>query len=137
LIPFTRDHLLKPRLFYEPHVHTCLFVPIPTKNTQCLIGSFVHKIFGSKIVTWFGVSRCKYIDKNQHDCFTKGLWILFSLFSLFHMKEFLNEICCNLLLKIHIISPINHMFCVNHCWINMIFSKYVNFTKFFISSWKS
>ncbi len=81
LIPFTRDHFLKPRLFYEPHVHTSLFVPVPTKNTQCLVGSFVHKIFGSKIVTWFGVSRCKYIDKNQHDYFTKGLWIFFSLFS--------------------------------------------------------
>ncbi len=39
------------------------------------------------------------------------------------MKEFLNEIFCNLLLKIHIVSPIDHMICVNHCWINMNFSK--------------
>jgi hypothetical protein len=26
-------------------------------------------------------------------------------------------------------------FCVNHCWININFSKCVNFVKFFISSW--
>jgi hypothetical protein len=44
------------------------------------------------------------------------------IFSLFHMKEFLNEIFCNLLLKIHVVVPIDHMFCVNHCWINMNFS---------------
>jgi hypothetical protein len=34
----------------------------------------------------------------------------FQSFSLFHMKEFLNEIFYNLLLKIHIIAPIDHMF---------------------------
>jgi hypothetical protein len=39
----------------------------------------------------------------------------FSFFSIFHMKEFLNEIFGNLLLKIHIGAPINHMFYVNHC----------------------
>jgi hypothetical protein len=34
----------------------------------------------------------------------------FGHFSLFHMKGFLNEIFCNLLLKIHIVVPIDHMF---------------------------
>jgi hypothetical protein len=43
------------------------------------------------------------------------------------MKEFLNEIFCNLLLKIHIVTPIDHMFCVNHCWIDMNFSKFWKF----------
>jgi len=43
------------------------------------------------------------------------------------MKEFLNEIFCNLLLKIHIVAPIDHMFCVNHCWIYISFSKCVIF----------
>jgi hypothetical protein len=80
--------------------------------------------------------RCKYIDRSQWDYFTKGLWIVFSLFSLFHMKEFLNEIFCNLLLEIHIVSPIDHMFCVNHFWINMKFSMCVNFARFYISFWK-
>jgi len=37
------------------------------------------------------------------------------LFSLFHMKEFLNKKFCNLLLKIHIVITIDHMFYVNHC----------------------
>jgi hypothetical protein len=36
------------------------------------------------------------------------------LSSFFHMKEFLNKIFCNLLLKIHVVAPIEHMFCVNH-----------------------
>ncbi len=79
---------------------------------------------------------CKYIESNQWDYFTKGLWILFSFFSFFHMKEFFNEIFCNFLFKIHIVAPLNHMFCVNHCRINMFFSKCVNFAKFCTSSWK-
>ncbi len=70
---------------------------------------------------------CKYIDRSQWDYFTKGLWVLFNPFSFFHMKEFLDEIFCNLLLKIHIVAPIFHMFCVNHCWINMKISKRVIF----------
>ncbi len=56
-------------------------------------------------------------------------------FHFFHMKEFLNEIFCNLLSNIHIVALIDHMFCVNHCWINMKISKCVNFAKFCISSW--
>jgi hypothetical protein len=57
-------------------------------------------------------------------------------FSFFHMKEFFNEIFCNLLLNIHIVAAINNIFYVNHCWINMIFSKCVNFARFYISFWK-
>jgi hypothetical protein len=36
-----------------------------------------------------------------------------SFLVLFHVKEFLNEIFCKLLLKVHIIAPIDHVFCVN------------------------
>jgi hypothetical protein len=38
-----------------------------------------------------------------------------SFLIIFHMKEFLNEIFCYLLLEIHIVAPIDHMFFVNHC----------------------
>ncbi len=68
---------------------------------------------------------CKYIERSQWDYFTKGLWVLFSPFWLFHMKEFLNEIFYNLLLQIHIVAPIDNMFWVNHCWIKMNFLKCV------------
>ncbi len=63
-------------------------------------------------------------------------WHPLNPFPFFHIKEFLNEKFKNLLLKIHIVTPINHMFYVNHCWINYYFSKCVDFAKFFISSWK-
>jgi hypothetical protein len=79
---------------------------------------------------------CKYVNRSQQDYFTKGLWVLISPFSFFHMKEFFNEIFCDLLLKIHIVAPTNHMFFVNHCWISMIFSKCANFAKFYVSFWK-
>jgi hypothetical protein len=48
---------------------------------------------------------------------------------LFHMKEFLIEIFCNLLLKIHIVASIYH---INffHCWIKMKIWKCVNFAFF-------
>ncbi len=87
----------------------------------------------------FITKGCKYVGKSQHDYFTKGLWICFNFFSLFHMSSFLNsyyEIFCNLLLKIHIFSAKDHIFCVNHCWININFSKCVNSTRFCISFWK-
>jgi len=39
----------------------------------------------------------------------------FSFFFIFSYNlEFLNKILCNLLLKKHIVAPIDHMFCVNH-----------------------
>jgi hypothetical protein len=76
---------------------------------------------------------CKYINRNRRDNFTKGLWVLFSLFSFFHMIFFFNEIFCNLLLKMHIVAPINHIFCVKNHWINMKISKCVNFVRFHVS----
>ncbi len=42
-----------------------------------------------------------HTQRNQWDYFTKGLWIFFRHFSLFHMKEFLNELFFSMLLKIH------------------------------------
>jgi len=65
----------------------------------------------------------------------KGPWVFFTFFPFFHMNFFLNEIFCNLLLKIHIVTPIDHMFCVNHCWINMKISKCVSFARFCVSFW--
>jgi len=82
------------------------------------------------VFNWF--IMCGYTQRNQWDYFTKGPWVFFTFFPFFHMKEFLNEIFCNLLLKIHIVTPIDHMFCVNHCWINMNISKCVSFVKFFV-----
>jgi hypothetical protein len=58
-----------------------------------------------------------------------------SFFFHFFIWNFLNKIFCNLLLKIQIVAPIYHMFWVNHCWININFSKCVNFAKFCVSSW--
>jgi hypothetical protein len=84
--------------------------------------------------TWkrrFSLERCKYVDRSQWDYFIEGLWIFFKSFLLFHMKEFLNEIFYNLLLKIYIVGPIDHMpfpssnYLSNHCWINMKISKCV------------
>jgi hypothetical protein len=91
----------------------------------------IHGILWCKLML-----GCKYVDKSHQDYLTKGLWILLSFFSLLHMKEFLNEIFCNLLLKINIVAPIDHIFCVNHCWINIKISKCVDLAKFFFSSWK-
>jgi hypothetical protein len=49
------------------------------------------------------------------------------------MKVFLNEIFFNLLLKMHIVFPIDHMFCVNHFRINMDFSKCVDFVTKYVA----
>ncbi len=76
---------------------------------------------------------CKYVDRSQWHYFTKGLWVIFNPFSLFHMKEIFNEIFRNLLLKVRIVAPIDHMFCVNHYRINMKISKFVNFARFYVS----
>jgi hypothetical protein len=46
----------------------------PTQNEMCK--SKIH---------WNFLDGCKYVKRSQHGYFTKGLWILFSLF---HMKEF-------------------------------------------------
>jgi hypothetical protein len=96
----------------------------------------LHNIINHFFVVLFYRFGCKYVDRNQWDYFTKGLWVLFNKFSLFHMKEFLNEIFCNLFFKIHIVAPIDHMFCVKRCWINMNFSKCVNFVRFHVAFWK-
>jgi hypothetical protein len=45
----------------------------------------------------------------QKDCES-----FFSIFHFFHIKEILNEIFCNLLLKIQIVALVYHMSCVSH-----------------------
>ncbi len=70
------------------------------------------------------LSRWKYAQTIQWDYFTKRLWIFFFNFFIrifFWMKSFAT------LLKIHVFASIEHIFCVNHCWINMNFSKCVDF----------
>jgi hypothetical protein len=62
--------------------------------------------------------------------------ILFWSFSLYHNKDFLDEIFYNMLPKIHIIFSIHHIFCINFSWITKNFFKCTNFTKFFILFWK-
>jgi hypothetical protein len=57
----------------------------------------------------------------------KNWWLLF-----LKIKELPHIIFCNLLLKIHIVAPIDHMFYDKHFWINMKISKCVNFAKFCI-----
>ncbi len=87
----------------------------------------------TKLVSIFG---SKHTKMNQHDYFVKGLWVIFWSFSFLHRKEFSNKIFCNLLLKIFIISPIHHTFCINLRWIIMNFVKCTNFARFYISLWK-
>jgi len=45
----------------------------------------------------------------------KGYESFLSFFIFSYNLEFLNKIFCNLLLQIHIVAPIDQMFCVNHC----------------------
>ncbi len=64
----------------------------------------------------------------------EGLWEFLWLFQLFQGRVFLNEIFCNVLLKILIINPIHHMFHVSLCWINVKVLKVRKFcSKFCIS----
>jgi hypothetical protein len=96
----------------------------PPKSYRCLF----HAVQG------FG---CKYIQRHQNDYFINEQWVFLKSFSLFHMKDFLNEIFCNLLLKVHIvIQYITYMFCVSHCWINMKTSKCAKFASLYILIWK-
>jgi hypothetical protein len=75
---------------------TNFFVFIDFKNNVMLLGANTHK--GANGIT----------SQNNYESFL-------ILFSIFHMKEFLNEAFCNLLLKINKNSLIDHLFCVNHC----------------------
>jgi hypothetical protein len=87
-----------------------------------------------KLTLCDGAIGCKYVDRSRWDCFTKGLWVFFNHFLLFHINKFLNEIFCTFLLKINIVALIDYMFCVNSCLINMNFSKCVNFIRLCLSS---
>jgi hypothetical protein len=53
----------------------------------------------------------------------------FKSFFIFSYERIFEWIFSNLLLKIHIVARIYHMVCVKHCWINMNFSKCVDFAK--------
>ncbi len=57
-------------------------------------------------------------------------------FSFFHKKDFWDEIFYNMLLKIHIIFSIHHIFRISFSWITKIFFKCTDSTKFFILFWE-
>ena len=68
------------------------------------------EIFESKLYLF--TARLAEIIKIRIDLLIK---LEKSLHGIFSYEFFLNKIFCNLLLKIYIIVPIDHMFCVNHC----------------------
>jgi hypothetical protein len=57
-------------------------------------------------------------------------------FSLSHRKDFWDEIFCNMLLKIHIIFLIHHIFKINFSWITKFLKKVYRSTKLCVSFWK-
>jgi hypothetical protein len=54
------------------------------------------------------------------------VWVFWS-FSLFHIKDFVDETFYNMLLKIHILSSIHHTICINFWWITKNFLKVYRF----------
>ncbi len=68
----------------------------------------------------FKVLGCGYTERSQHDYFTKGLWICFSPFSLFHMKFFFEWKFLQLFIK-NSCPNISHDFCKS------LLNKYENF----------
>ncbi len=104
----------------------------------------IHK-YRSSLNTWkkffhvtnFFVPCVKWVQvhrKQPMGLLYKRIVNPFQFFFIFSYERFFNEIFCNFLFKIHIVAPLNHMFCGNHCRINMFFSKCVNFAKFCTSS---
>ncbi len=79
------------------------------KNNMQSHFSPLENVFASLMpISW--VQVCK---QESTGLLYKRIVNLFQSFFTFYMKSFLNEIFCNLLLKIHIVAPIDHMFCVN------------------------
>jgi hypothetical protein len=58
---------------------------------------------------------------NYCDYFTLRNIIFLQKEEPFRKIELLNKVLCNLLVKIIIVVPIHHMFCVNNCGMNMNF----------------
>jgi hypothetical protein len=56
---------------------------------------------------------CDHNQMSQQWQRTQGLWS----FSLSRRKNFWDDIFCNMLLKMHIIFSIHHIFCINFSWI--------------------
>jgi hypothetical protein len=70
---------------------------------------------------WVGVITIKWTNDD------KGLQSFFWSLSHSRKKVFLDEIFCNMLLKIHIISSIHHIFWINFWWITKNFLKVYKF----------
>jgi hypothetical protein len=90
------------------------------------IWPYFHKSIWIAILFYFHflcLKDCDHNQMNQHDYIAKGLWPFFQSSWLLHIKEFLNEIFCNLLLKILIVSLIHHIFYVIFFQITMILLK--------------
>jgi hypothetical protein len=70
---------------------------------------------------------CNHNQMNQRWWKTQGLQSFLWSFSLYHRKDFCDEIFCNMLLKIHITFSIHHIFCINFSWITKNFLKVYKF----------
>jgi hypothetical protein len=79
---------------------------------------------------WASPPHLAKVGLRQKDYEYLLIFFHFFIWKNFKMKSFAT------LLKIHIVALIDHMFCVNHYWINMKISKCINFARFYVSSWK-
>jgi hypothetical protein len=85
---------------------------------ECIVAYFFSQMDNIRAT----LEGCNHNEMSQHDYFAKRLWPFFSPHDL-HIKEFLNEIFCNLLLKIFIVFLTHHIFYVNYFQIIMILLK--------------
>ncbi len=76
---------------------------------------------------FFFIFKSKYVQRSQWDYFIKGLWVYFILFYFIWNRFWMNFL--QIFIKNTHSYPKYHMFCVNHCWINMKISKCANLVK--------
>jgi hypothetical protein len=99
---------------------------------RCIVKFLIAIIWILRISYQLGAITIKWVNNDERLKDYNFLWSL----SLYHKKDFWDEIFCNMLLKIHISFSIRHIFCNNFSWITDFFKIYINSTKFFILFWK-
>jgi hypothetical protein len=87
----------------------------------------IEQFFHWKIICIIYKYGCNHNQMNGPWQKAQGLQSFLWSFSLFHRKDFCNEIFCNMLLKIHITFSIRHIFCINFSWITKNFLKVYKF----------
>ncbi len=70
---------------------------------------------------------CDHNQMSQRWQRTQGLQSFLWSFSVSHRKDFWDEFFCNMLLKIHIMFSMRHIFCINFSWITNNFWKLYKF----------